>query len=165
MQSISVYDLTQNPFQLIGKQWALITTRRGEKTTTMTASWGGVGVLWNKPVAYIFLRPQRFSRELLDDTSLFSACFVPEEFRSQLGYCGAHSGRNEDKLAACGFTSGTLDGAPVISEAELVLTCRKLYRQQFDPACFIDQSLDAANYPGKDYHILYVAEILGAYQK
>ena len=118
---------------------------------------------WNKPVTYVFLRPQRFTRELLDGSELFSVCFLPEDYRKQLSYCGAHSGRDGDKLAACGFSALHLDGAPVLAQSQTALTCRKLFCQQLDPAGFIDTSLDAANYPQKDYHFLYVSEILGAY--
>lgn len=165
MQKITPYEITKNPFSLIGKQWAMITTRRGGKTNTMTASWGGVGILWNKPVAYIFLRPQRFSRELLDDSQRFSVCFLPEELRQAMTYCGKESGRDGDKLAACGLTAVDLEGAPALGESEMTLVCKKLYRQQLDPACFIEKGLDGANYPGKDYHIMYVAEIESVYAK
>ena len=100
MQKLSPYELPLNAFQAIGKQWAMITTQRGDTVNTMTASWGGVGILWNKPVTYVFLRPQRFTRELLDGSELFSVCFLPEDYRKQLSYCGAHSGRDGDKLAS-----------------------------------------------------------------
>lgn len=165
MQKITPYEITKNPFSLIGKQWAMITTRRGGKTNTMTASWGGVGILWNKPVAYIFLRPQRFTRELLDDSERFSVCFLPEELRQAMTYCGKESGRDGDKLAACGLTATELDHAPVLEQSELALVCRKLYRQQLDPGCFVDKSIDGTCYPGQDYHYLYVAEIEQAYVK
>ena len=165
MKQLSIYGITENPFSLIGKKWAMVTTRAGGKTNTMTASWGGVGILWNKPVVYIFLRPQRYTRELVDASERFSVCFLPEDYRKQLQYCGSHSGRDEDKLAACGFTAAELDGAPVLEQSDLALTCRKLYCQRLTPNSLIDQSIDQVNYPEKDYHFLYVAEILGAYEK
>ena len=31
----------------------------------MTASWGGMGILWNKPVVFVFIRPQRFTNSLV----------------------------------------------------------------------------------------------------
>ena len=52
----------------------------------------------------------------------------------------------------------------VLAQSELALTCRKLYRQPMDPACFLDHEPDTRWYPEKDYHIMYVSEILGAYQ-
>lgn len=165
MNRISPYALSQNPFELIGKRWAMVTTLIDGVSNTMTASWGGVGVLWNKPVAYLFIRPQRFTRELLDRSERFSLCFLPEAYRDKMGYCGKITGREEDKLAACGFDLTFLDDAPVLAQSDTILTCRKLFCQQMDPKSFFDPTLDAANYQNKDYHLMYIAEILGAYTK
>ncbi|MEM1485236.1 flavin reductase family protein [Oscillospiraceae bacterium PP1C4] len=165
MNKLSPYELTQNPFELINKKWAMITTRAGDKTNTMTASWGGVGILWNKPVVYVFLRPQRYTRELIDQSERFSVCFLPEQYRDRLKHCGVASGRDEDKLATCGFEMITLDDAPVLAQSEISFTCRKLFCQRLDPASILDSSIDTVNYPHKDYHFMYVAEILGVYEK
>ena len=48
---IKAEELKDNPFDLIGKQWMLITAGNEEKCNTMTASWGGVGIMWGKPTA------------------------------------------------------------------------------------------------------------------
>ncbi len=166
MNKITPQELNKNPFDLIGKQWAMITTKSADgHVNTMTASWGGVGVLWNKPVTYVFLRPQRYTRELMDASETFSACFLPESYRKELQYCGSHTGREVDKLAICGFEATTLDNTPVLAQSEIAITCRKLFRQKFDPESFVDPSIDTANYPNKDYHFFYVGEILGVYQK
>lgn len=164
MRKINPFDMQENPFDLINKKWAMVTTRQGDQVNTMTASWGGVGVIWNKPAAFIFVRPQRFTREMLDSSERFSLCFLPETYRKELGYCGKASGRDEDKLAVCGFTTIDFDGAPAIAQSDTVISCRKLYRQALNAESFIDQPLDSANYPGKDYHVMYVAEILGVYE-
>ena len=54
-------ELSFNPFTKISKQWMLVTAGSEEKSNTMTASWGGVGFIWNKPVSFIFIRPQRYT--------------------------------------------------------------------------------------------------------
>lgn len=41
--------LTENVFSLIGDRWMLITAGTPDRCNTMTASWGGLGVLWRKP--------------------------------------------------------------------------------------------------------------------
>ena len=51
----------EDVFHLIGKEWMLITSGTIDRFNTMTASWGGIGWLWNKPVAYIFVRPDRYT--------------------------------------------------------------------------------------------------------
>lgn len=165
MQKITPYEITKNPFTLIGKQWAMITTCQDGKVNTMTASWGGVGIMWGKPAAFLFIRPQRFTRELMDKSGKFSVCFLPESQREAMAYCGKASGRNENKLAACGLTAGKLAGVPVLDQSELALICRKLYRQRLDPACLVEKEIDATWYPNQDHHYMYIAEIETAYTK
>ena len=54
-------ELDQNVFSMIGEQWMLVTAGTAERCNTMTASWGGLGVLWGKPVASVYSRPQRYT--------------------------------------------------------------------------------------------------------
>ena len=86
-----------NPFTKIGSDWMLITAGDKEKANTMTASWGGFGVLWGKNVAYIFVRESRYTKEFLDKKDTFSLTFF-EGHKMDLKYLGAVSGRNEDKI-------------------------------------------------------------------
>ncbi len=158
--------LTFNPFALIGSQWALITAGTKEACNTMTASWGGVGIMWNKPAVTVYIRPQRYTKHFVDQEETFTLSFLPEKYRKELAYCGRTSGRDEDKIAHCGFTLETsLCGAPYFAEAELVLVCRKMYRQTLSPDSFLDQELIHQNYPQQDFHDMYIAEILEAYKK
>ena len=57
---IDLHQLSINPFQAIADQWMLITAEKpvdGQpKANTMTASWGGLGHLWSKDVAFAFIR-------------------------------------------------------------------------------------------------------------
>lgn len=157
--------LTLNPFQAIGSQWMLVTAGTAEKCNTMTASWGGLGIMWGRTVATAYIRPQRYTKEFMDREEYFTLSFLPENRRADLSYCGTVSGRDEDKIAHCGFTvERSACGAPYFAEAELVLVCRKLYRQSMTPDSFLDSSLDSRWYPDKDYHDMYIAEIVEAYQ-
>ena len=45
-KEINLTDLQFNPFTKIGSQWMLITAGNKDGFNTMTASWGGMGVLW-----------------------------------------------------------------------------------------------------------------------
>ena len=156
-QEISPYE-TENSLKLIGKDWMLITARDGEKVNAMTASWGCMGVLWNKPVAVCFIRPQRHTFALTESENRFSLCFMSEEYRAALGLCGKKSGRDCDKLLEAGLTSEEIDGVPVISQARMAVICKKLYADDLKEDCFIDSSL-LSNYTAKDYHRMYVVEI------
>lgn len=159
MREIKPEELQKNPFQMIGKEWLLVTAEREGKVNAMTASWGGAGIMWNKPVVYIFLRPQRYTKELVDRADTFSLSVLGEEHRGALRYFGSVSGRDEDKIAKAGLQIARADGTPYFEAANTVLICRKLYAQSYDPGCFIDRSLDEKNYPNKDYHTMYIAEI------
>ncbi len=149
---------TENALKLIGKDWMLITVRDGDKVNAMTASWGCMGVLWNKPVALCFIRPQRHTFGLAEKTDRFSLCFMDEGYRNALGLCGKLSGRDCDKLKEANLSSEEIDGVPVISEAKMALICKKLYADFLKDEAFIDRSL-LSNYTAGDYHKMYVLEI------
>lgn len=159
MKQIEINEFSENPFKLIGSDWMLITAKKGDKTNMMTASWGGVGILWNKPVATIYVRPQRYTKEFIDNEEYFSLCVLPEEYRQILNYCGTKSGRDEDKILASKLTVVESEKAPIFKESRLVLICKKLYAQDLTEESFIDKSLVEKNYQAKDFHTMYIAEI------
>lgn len=158
-QEITIKDLKFNPFTMINQEWMLLTAGNEQKCNTMTVSWGSLGILWNKPVATVYVRPTRYTLEFLDREESFSLCVFDEKYRPALNFCGSHSGRDGDKIKAAGLTPVFESGTPCFAEAKMVLICKKLYRQDFDPACFLDPSLDAANYPKKDYHKMFIGSI------
>ena len=157
--------LDLNPFSAIGDKWMLVTAGDSNKANTMTASWGGAGVLWNKNVVTCYIRPQRFTRELIDANENFSVSFLPEEFRKQLVYCGRVSGRDEDKITGSGLTLLNDYVAPCFEEADTVLICKKIYVGELKPQGIVYPEHDEANYPAKDYHIVYIGEITEALVK
>ena len=159
MKQIEINEFSENPFKLIGSDWMLITAKKGEKTNMMTASWGGVGILWNKPVATIYVRPQRYTKEFIDNEEYFSLCVLPEDYRQILNYCGTKSGRDEDKIAETKLTIDESEKVPIFKESRLVLICKKLYAQDLTEQSFIDKSLVEKNYKAKDFHTMYIAEI------
>lgn len=166
MRPIDPKDIDRNVFSAIGADWMLVTAGDRNKANTMTASWGGLGVLWGKNVATIYVRPQRYTYEFLERGDYFTLSFLPGEYREALNFCGSRSGREVDKVAHCGLTPAYGQGdAPYFTEAGLALVCRKLYFADIDPAHFLDEELDGKNYPNKDYHRMYIGEIVEALQK
>ncbi len=142
----------------IGKDWMLITASDGERTNPMTASWGCMGVLWNRPVAICFIRPQRYTYTLTEKSDRLSLSFFGGDYREALTVCGRTSGRDGDKFLRAGLTKAEKDGVPYPEEASLVLLCRKLYADDLKECAFIDKSL-LSNYPDNDYHRVYICEI------
>ncbi len=163
-KEISATELHENPFDLIGKKWMLVTAGDENKCNTMTASWGGIGVLWNKNVVFSFIRPQRYTFSFIEEKEYYTLSFYEEEYRPILNLCGKLSGRNIDKIKETGFTPLFDQKAPYFAQASLVLVCRKLYGQFIDPACFIESKLES-NYEKKDYHKMYVGEIVKVLSK
>lgn len=155
---ISAKEWQGNPFTMIGSQWMLVTAGKPDAYNTMTASWGGVGVLWGKDVTFTFIRPTRYTYEFMEREELYSLSFFEESYRKQLNLCGTKSGRDTDKAKECGFEVTFDFGAPVFRQASAALICRKLYAQNIDPALFVDDSLDRKWYQN-DYHKLYIGSI------
>lgn len=158
-------ELNLNPFNKIGKEWMLITAGSEEDFNTMTASWGGLGVLWRKDVAYTVIRPCRYTYEFTEKNDYFSLCFFSEEYRNALTLCGRTSGRDCDKIKEAGLTPVFIDGVPCFEEASLVLICKKLYSQPMSEQFVHDNAVSECYGEGEDYHTLYVGEIVKALTK
>ncbi len=151
--------ITDNVFRLIGKDWMLITAGPRQAYNTMTASWGGFGVIWSRQVCFALVRPARHTRRFLDRQGVYTLSFFEERYRRALEYCGAHSGRDVDKAKETGLTAVGEGQMTWFAEARLVLQCRKLYFHDLDPRNFLDPVIES-HYPKKDYHRLYIGEIV-----
>lgn len=160
MKEINVYDYKGNPFEVIGKDWLLIAAESDGRVNAMTASWGGLGVIWNKPVAYIFIRESRFTKTLVDCADRFSlTVFDHAKYAKELAYFGSASGKNEDKIKNGGLTVANDEKAPYFSEGKTVFICKKLSKTFISPEGFIEGSIDEKFYATKDYHEMYIGEI------
>ena len=122
MQELAIKDLTENFFEAIGKEWMLVTSGSKEKFNTMTASWGGIGFLWNKAVAFIFIRPERYTYEFIEKNDMLTLSFLGSGNRSIYNICGSKSGRDTDKIKESGLLPLTTpDGNVTFEQARLTL--------------------------------------------
>lgn len=157
---INASEIDKNVFDMIEKQWMLVTAAKSEnEVNTMTASWGGLGIMWGRPVAYIFIRPQRYTKEFIDISGKMSLSFFGEEYRKMLSYMGTTSGRDEDKINKSGLNVKFEDGTPYFKESEIVLITKKLYAQEMGEEFLIDKEIAGKWYPDNDWHTMYVCEI------
>lgn len=163
MEKIDALTL-KTPFEMIGKDWMLITAENAGKVNTMTASWGGMGVLWNKNVVFVFIRPSRYTKEFVDNSEKFSLLFFKEEYKDKLTYLGRVSGRDENKIEKAELTVSYADDTPYFEEADMVLVCKKLYAQNMDENCFVSKDFYDKMFPAGDLHTVYVAEIESVYK-
>jgi len=161
---LNPYKIKENVFSLLDNKWMLITAGTKENFNMMTASWGGLGVLWNKAVVTIFIRPQRYTYKFIEENPSFSICFFDKEYKPALNFCGTKSGRDYDKVKETGLTPAvTPNNNITFKEAYLSIDCVKLYSDDLKPDNFINKQLIEKIYPTKDFHRFYIGEIVGCY--
>ncbi len=165
MREISPREVDKNAISLIAEDWALLTAGNADGWNTMTVSWGGIGELWGKDVAFVFVRPQRYTKEFIDNSEYFTLSFFDEGYKGALRLCGAKSGRDINKAKETGLNPVFENGTAHLAEAKLVLVCKKLYAQDMTPDCFVDKSIIDDNYKANDFHTSYVGEIIKVLKK
>jgi flavin reductase (DIM6/NTAB) family NADH-FMN oxidoreductase RutF len=168
MKQIDIKQINDNVFETIGKEWILVAAGNKDKFNMMTASWGCLGWLWNKPVAVVFIRPERFTHELIEanDTMTLSFLGHSEEARKIYNFCGSKSGRDLDKCEATGLKPVVLEGGSIgFEQARLTLECRKLYKDSMSAEKFIDKDLLQWYGAKGGFHDVYVVEITHAYEE
>lgn len=157
-------DLKENPFSIIDDEWMLVTAGNRDKCNTMTASWGGMGVLWFKNVTFVFVRPTRHTFEFMEREDYYTLSFLGDEHRDITTFCGKNSGRDVDKIKEAGLTPVFDRNSVYFEEARMVMVCKKLYYQDLDPNKFLADFIHE-KYPLKDYHRMYVGEIVSLLKK
>ncbi|MDR1055935.1 MAG: flavin reductase [Prevotellaceae bacterium] len=165
-EAIDIIDIEKNIIRLIAKDWMLVTAGTPDKFNTMTANWGGMGFLWNKAVAFIFIRPQRYTFEFIEHEPVITLSFFDEQYREALNICGSKSGRDTDKVKLAGITPIESSNESVsFSEAFLIIEGKKLYAEFLKAESFIDESIVNNIYRDFDFHKLYIVEITKAWIK
>ena len=161
-QRIEAKNLTENVFSLISDKWMLITAGTAEHCNTMTASWGGLGVIWGAPSATCYIRPQRYTKEFIDNGETFSMTFFDKKYKNDLKYFGAVSGRQEDKFKTSGLNLNYHNDVPFVDEGNLAFICKKMAAVPITKDMFIDMDIDEKWYSKAnldDYHTMYIGEI------
>jgi len=151
-------------FSLIKDQWFCITATDNNHINPMTAAWGSVGVMWNRPIFTIVVRHTRHTYSLLENSDSFTCSFFPKEYRDVLTYCGRNSGSQVDKIKETGLTPTFFDSYIGYEESNLVFCCKKASRTLLSPEQFIDDTI-INHYESEDFHIQYIGYIEKIYQK
>lgn len=148
------------------EDWMLVGAGNIDDYNMMTANWGTMGWLWRKPVATIFVRPQRHTHTYTEREDYFTLTFFTEEHRGSLELMGEVSGRDFDKMNYEGLRPVvTPNGSIGFREAYMIIECKKLYATVLKEEDFIAKRLMRGTYPRKDYHTMYVGEITGIWVK
>jgi len=169
-QPITPEKIEENFIRSIGYDWMLVTAGTPESWNTMTAAWGGIGFLWQRPVAFSFVRFSRYTYEFMEASDYHTLSFFPKANREALQICGTHSGRDINKAKETGLVPLALDYDTVgFEQARLILICRKIYHDDIKEELFLDPSI-LDHYPtdgsGKrDLHRMYIGKIEKAYRR
>jgi len=154
-----------NIIKMLANDWSLIASGREGKTNVMTASWGGIGRLWDKPVSICFINPTRYSIQTMDEGETYTISFYTEAYKDAMNYTGSVSGRNTDKITGSGLTPiKTPSGAPAFAEAWMIFECKKIVAQPLSPNSIVDTE-SAAEWSKDGYHKMYIGEILNVWIK
>ena len=147
-----------------GGQNALLTAGDRTGCNTMTIGWGQNGVVWGVPVCTVYVRPERHTYSFIEAQDFFTLSFLPAGSQKIMALCGSRSGRDVDKIAACGLTLRYGAGdAPFFGEAELALVCRKIYVQDLDLSGATGEAIGPFYGPGNGVHRAYTGQIVEAY--
>lgn len=158
--SIRPEQIPGNIIKMLTEDWMLITAGEGAKANPMTANWGGLGYLFNKPVAFCFIHPTRHTYTLMEQSDTYTLTFYTEASREALRYCGTHSGRTENKAQKAGLTPlVTPQGSTAFRQAWMIIECRKLMSQPLNQED-IDHPTLQKEWDGKSLHKMYIGEIL-----
>lgn len=98
---------------------------REGKSNIITIAWTGT-VCTNPPMAYISIRPERYSYGMLKETGEFVINLTTEKLVRATDYCGVKSGRDTDKWKETGLTPIPAQevNVPLIKESPVNIECR-----------------------------------------
>ena len=154
-----------NIIKMLNEDWMLITAGTDAKYNMMTASWGGLGVLYGKPTITCFINPTRYTYQLMEANETYTLTFYTEAYREALQYCGSNSGRDKDKVKGSGLTPITTpSGSKAFSEAWLIIECRKMVGQSLSHDALFDEKVKN-EWVGKQLHKMYIGEIMNVWVK
>ncbi|MDD6061749.1 MAG: flavin reductase [Oscillospiraceae bacterium] len=153
-----IREIKESAVKMIADDWALVTAGNADGYNTMTVSWGGIGEIWGKDAAFVFIRPQRHTLRFVEENERFTLSFFGGAYKKELGFCGRNSGRDVDKAKETGLVPVFEQNLTYFEQATVVLKCRKLAKYDLSPAGFIDKSVQS-NYSDGDYHKMFIAEI------
>ena len=167
-ETVAPKDFDENIFELVGDDWTVITS--GEKPNSMVASWGGAGIMFNKPVTWCFLRANRYTLEKIKETGTYTMCYFQAEYKGDILKFGTVSGRNTEKMAQTKLTQmPTPDGAPAYEQAKIIIECKLIAAPTVSKDEFYTEEgkefLQGGYDEAKDWHKLVFGEITNIYVK
>lgn len=146
-------------FSQFHQKWALVSAGNMDSFNTMTISWGGLGTLWQKPVATIYVKPIRYTYEFLEKSDYFTISFFSQDYHEDLALLGRISGKDCDKIKSTKLTPKFLKEGVSFEEAEVTLVCHKIYCQDLDAQAMPAKVVEDY-YQNEACHRMYIGEVV-----
>lgn len=133
---------------------------------TMTIGWGQFGTLWGRPVLTVYVAPERYTNELMENNEYFTVVGFPKNKKEALTYIGTHSGRDGDKLATAGLTlEFTENGNSIFKEGNFAIECKIIYKESFKKELLDDKAKAFYYRTHLTPHVAYIGEVINVWEK
>ncbi len=145
------------------RKGAFLTVQSPGRINTMTIGWASIGFMWAKPMMTIMVRNTRHTYGIIEESAEYTVSVPLADMDKSLEFCGTKSGKDVDKISACGleFFPGEKVKTPIIKTPGLHFECAIVYRSPLDPKNLVEAYTHL--YPEKDYHTMYYGEIRSCY--
>jgi flavin reductase (DIM6/NTAB) family NADH-FMN oxidoreductase RutF len=167
---ITPQQIPSNVFDLVGKDFTVITAGDATDYNSMVAGWGGWGIQFNRPTTWCMLRANRYTLEYMRREGKFTFCYFDEDYKANIMEFGTKSGRDSNKMKDSKLHSVvTPAGSVAYKEAKLIIECRLTQVTTVSPDDFVDESSRAfvteAYAEAGDWHKMVFGEITGIWTR
>ncbi|MDR1096778.1 MAG: flavin reductase [Tannerella sp.] len=161
---IEAKDIPGDVFTHVGSDYTVITAGNPSHYNSMVASWGGWGILFNRPATWCFLRSSRYTLELIRREQTYTMTYFDGAYREDIMLFGTKSGRDTEKMKESKLTSvQTPAGNMTYKEARLIIECKLVEITTVSPDDFHTEEgrkfITEAHAETGDYHKTVFGEI------
>lgn len=138
---------------------------KNNRPNLMAIGWGAIGVVWGEPIFFVFIRPSRYTFNLIEETEDFSVNVFDDKYKEIVNWCGSVSGREYDKFKKTKLTplKSKYINSPIVEESKISFECKVIGKLDVKPE-MIDKDIKERMYKSGDYHRVYLGKILVCYK-
>ena len=164
MKNMNYMSIAEDAMSKI-KKGAFLTVKASEAFNTMTIGWATFGVIWQKPIMMVAVRPTRHTFGIMEKAQDFTVTVPAGDMSKAIAFCGSKSGRDVDKFKMCNLETAESQNvaSPIIKVPGIHYECKIVLKTAMNPA-HLDENVDKSLYPQKDYHTLYFGEVVACYE-
>ena len=148
----------------------VLTAGDKNKYNSMIIGWGLIGVAWQKPLFIVYVKPDRYTYQIIEQSKYFTVNFIRKDLYKKFVPYGNKSGRDINKEEVSGTHIQFLDnGGITFEEAEEVYVCKMMAKAHFKQEDLSPEIIEfyekasTAFKQSKEPHGLYIGEIIEHY--